>query len=46
MGGAGGAAWAGVLIAVIGLALNYWHKRAIQRIERERLELDRRKAGF
>lgn len=46
LGGANGAAWAGVGIGFLGLLINYWHKRAMQRLARERLELDRKIAGF
>ncbi|WP_158966273.1 holin [Chachezhania sediminis] len=38
-------AWVGVVIGVAGLALSWWHKRAMQRIERERLDWDKSRAG-
>lgn len=40
LGGANAVAWAGIAIGFGGLVLNWWHKRAIQRLERERLDLD------
>lgn len=40
LGGANAVAWAGIAIGIGGLVLNWWHKRAIQRIERERMDLE------
>ena len=40
LGGANAVAWAGIAIGFGGLVLNWWHKRAIQRLERERLDLE------
>lgn len=31
----------GVFLALLGLVVNWWHKRALVRIARERLELER-----
>ena len=32
--------WIGAFIGIGGLVINWWHKRAIQRIERERMDLE------
>lgn len=32
--------WVGAGIGIGGLVLNWWHKRAIQRIERSKLDLE------
>jgi len=34
-------AWIGVFVGLAGLALSYWHKQAMQRLERERFEWEK-----
>ena len=46
LGGQNAVAWIGALIGIAGLVLNWWHKRAMQRIERGRLALERERFDF
>lgn len=38
LGGPNAIGWAGFVVGIGGLALSFWHKRAIQRLEREKFE--------